>query len=177
MGGLCRAGGGRSDWRQPADGTAVLRLAVGAGDDRGDGEPAGVHVYLAPHLFLARDTDRAAGRSWHPRHGGSGGTVASDAGAGDRDASVHAAQPTRARDAGLFTEPSPCARGRDRRGKGGARDLDHRGGAGLCGLIIGLSEAAAVQFVGAEWRAAVAFVILMAVLLVRPMGLFGVAER
>jgi branched-chain amino acid transport system permease protein len=50
-------------------------------------------------------------------------------------------------------------------------------GAVLGGLIIGLSEAAAVQFVGAEWRAAVAFVILMAVLLLRPMGLFGVAER
>ena len=50
-------------------------------------------------------------------------------------------------------------------------------GAVLGGLIIGLSEAAAVQFVGSEWRAAVAFVILMAVLLIRPMGLFGVAER
>ncbi len=50
-------------------------------------------------------------------------------------------------------------------------------GAVLGGLIIGLTEAAAVQFVGGEWRAAVAFVILMAVLLVRPMGLFGVAER
>lgn len=50
-------------------------------------------------------------------------------------------------------------------------------GAVLGGLIIGLSEAAAVQFVGAEWRAAVAFVILMGVLLVRPMGLYGVAER
>lgn len=50
-------------------------------------------------------------------------------------------------------------------------------GAVLGGLIIGLSEAAAVQFIGAEWRAAVAFVILMAVLLVRPMGLFGRAER
>ncbi len=50
-------------------------------------------------------------------------------------------------------------------------------GAVLGGLIIGLSEAAAVQFVGAEWRSAVAFVILMGVLLVRPMGLFGVAER
>ncbi|MEO8243471.1 MAG: branched-chain amino acid ABC transporter permease [bacterium] len=50
-------------------------------------------------------------------------------------------------------------------------------GAVLGGLIIGLSEAAAVQFIGGEWRAAVSFVILMAVLLVRPMGLFGVAER
>lgn len=50
-------------------------------------------------------------------------------------------------------------------------------GAVLGGLIIGLSESAAVQFVGAEWRAAVSFVILMAVLLIRPMGLYGVAER
>lgn len=50
-------------------------------------------------------------------------------------------------------------------------------GAVLGGLIIGLSEAATVQFVGAEWRQAVAFIILMAVLLLRPMGLFGVAER
>jgi len=50
-------------------------------------------------------------------------------------------------------------------------------GAVLAGLIIGLSEAAAVQFVGAEWRAAMAFVILMAVLLIRPTGLFGVTER
>lgn len=50
-------------------------------------------------------------------------------------------------------------------------------GAVLGGLIIGFSGSAAVQFVGAEWRSAVAFVILMLVLLVRPMGLFGVAER
>ena len=50
-------------------------------------------------------------------------------------------------------------------------------GAVLGGLIIGLAEAAAVQFIGAEWRAAVSFVILMAVLFVRPIGLFGVKER
>lgn len=50
-------------------------------------------------------------------------------------------------------------------------------GAVLAGIIIGLSEAAAVQFIGAEWRAAVAFVILMGVLLIRPTGLFGVTER
>lgn len=50
-------------------------------------------------------------------------------------------------------------------------------GAVLGGLIIGISEAAAVQLVGAEWRAAIAFVILMAVLFVRPIGLFGVRER
>lgn len=50
-------------------------------------------------------------------------------------------------------------------------------GAVLAGLIIGLSEAGAVQLVGAEWRAAVSFVILMAVLVIRPHGLFGVQER
>jgi branched-chain amino acid transport system permease protein len=46
-------------------------------------------------------------------------------------------------------------------------------GAMIAGLIVGLSEAAAVQVVGAEWRAAVSFVILVAVLLLRPRGLFG----
>lgn len=50
-------------------------------------------------------------------------------------------------------------------------------GAVLAGLIIGLSEAGAVQLLGAEWRAAVSFVILMAVLMARPTGLFGVQER
>ena len=40
---------------------------------------------------------------------------------------------------------------------------------------VGLSEAAAVAFLGAQWRGAVAFVILIAVLLVRPGGLFGSA--
>jgi branched-chain amino acid transport system permease protein len=49
-------------------------------------------------------------------------------------------------------------------------------GAMLAGLIVGLSEAAAVQLVGAEWRAAVAFVILIAVLILRPQGLFGRAD-
>ncbi len=46
-------------------------------------------------------------------------------------------------------------------------------GAMLAGLIVGLSEAFTVQLVGAEWRAAVAFVILVLVLLLRPQGLFG----
>jgi branched-chain amino acid transport system permease protein len=50
-------------------------------------------------------------------------------------------------------------------------------GAVLGGLIIGLAEAGAVQLVGAEWRAAIAFIILMSVLFVRPIGLFGVQER
>jgi len=47
-------------------------------------------------------------------------------------------------------------------------------GAVLGGLIIGLAEAGAVQLIGAEWRAAISFIILMAVLFVRPIGLFGV---
>jgi branched-chain amino acid transport system permease protein len=40
-------------------------------------------------------------------------------------------------------------------------------------LIVGLSEAATVQMIGAEWRAAVAFLLLIGVLLVKPTGLFG----
>jgi branched-chain amino acid transport system permease protein len=46
-------------------------------------------------------------------------------------------------------------------------------GAFLGALIIGLGEAATVQLFGAQWRAAVAFIVLIAVLLVRPSGLFG----
>jgi branched-chain amino acid transport system permease protein len=46
-------------------------------------------------------------------------------------------------------------------------------GALLGGLIVGLSEAATVQLIGAQWRAAVAFVVLIAVLLIRPGGLYG----
>jgi branched-chain amino acid transport system permease protein len=49
-------------------------------------------------------------------------------------------------------------------------------GAMLAGLIIGLSEAIAVEVIGAEWRAAISFVILVVVLLIRPQGLFGRAE-
>jgi branched-chain amino acid transport system permease protein len=43
----------------------------------------------------------------------------------------------------------------------------------LGGLIIGLSEAFAVQIIGAEWRAAVSFIIRVLVLLLRPQGIFG----
>jgi branched-chain amino acid transport system permease protein len=39
--------------------------------------------------------------------------------------------------------------------------------------IIGIGEAVAVQLAGAEWRAAVAFVVLIAVLLIRPSGIAG----
>jgi branched-chain amino acid transport system permease protein len=46
-------------------------------------------------------------------------------------------------------------------------------GAMIAGLIVGLSEAFAVQVIGAEWRGAVAFVILVLVLLLKPQGLFA----
>ncbi|SEP93997.1 amino acid/amide ABC transporter membrane protein 1, HAAT family [Faunimonas pinastri] len=46
-------------------------------------------------------------------------------------------------------------------------------GAILGGVVIGVAEAATVQFVGAEWRAAVSFVLLIVMLMVRPRGLFG----
>ena len=49
-------------------------------------------------------------------------------------------------------------------------------GAVIGGLIVGLGESAAVQIVGAEFRAAIAFLLLVAVLLVRPTGLFGVRD-
>lgn len=49
-------------------------------------------------------------------------------------------------------------------------------GAMVAGLIVGVAEAMTVRLVGAEWRAAVAFVILVAILLLRPRGLFGRPE-
>ena len=49
-------------------------------------------------------------------------------------------------------------------------------GAVLGGLVVGLSEASAVAFLGAQWRGAVAFAILIAVLLLRPRGIFGAAR-
>ncbi len=46
-------------------------------------------------------------------------------------------------------------------------------GAVIGGLVVGLAESVAVAVVGAEWRAAAAFVVLIAILLVRPSGLFA----
>jgi branched-chain amino acid transport system permease protein len=46
-------------------------------------------------------------------------------------------------------------------------------GAVLGGLIVGLAESAAVALIGAEYRAAAAFGVLIAILLVRPTGLFA----
>ncbi len=49
-------------------------------------------------------------------------------------------------------------------------------GAMVGGLVIGIAEAASVPLVGAQYRAAVAFVVMLAMLLVRPRGLFGTRE-
>ncbi len=50
-------------------------------------------------------------------------------------------------------------------------------GAMAGGMIIGIAEAAAVPIAGAQYRAAVAFVVLLVVLLIKPTGLFGARER
>jgi len=49
-------------------------------------------------------------------------------------------------------------------------------GAVIGGLIVGVGQSAAVHFAGAEYRAAIAFLILIAVLLIRPTGLFGTRD-
>jgi len=46
-------------------------------------------------------------------------------------------------------------------------------GALIGGLIVGLAEATTVELVGSQWRAAVAFLVLISVLLIRPTGLLG----
>lgn len=46
-------------------------------------------------------------------------------------------------------------------------------GAVAGGLILGVAESAGVHFVGAEYRQAIAFLVLIAVLFARPAGLFG----
>jgi len=46
-------------------------------------------------------------------------------------------------------------------------------GAVLGGFIVGLAESASVSIVGAEYRAAAAFAVLILILLLRPTGLFG----
>ena len=49
-------------------------------------------------------------------------------------------------------------------------------GALIGGLIVGVAEAASAATIGAQWRAAAAFVLLIAMLLARPKGLFGARE-
>jgi branched-chain amino acid transport system permease protein len=46
-------------------------------------------------------------------------------------------------------------------------------GAVIGGLVVGLAESFATPLVGAEYRAAVAFVVIILLLLLRPTGLFG----
>lgn len=50
-------------------------------------------------------------------------------------------------------------------------------GAVLGGFIVGLAESLAVVVVGAEYRSAAAFVVLILILLLRPSGLFGEKSR
>jgi branched-chain amino acid transport system permease protein len=46
-------------------------------------------------------------------------------------------------------------------------------GAVLGGLIVGLAESASVTLVGAEYRSAAAFIVLIVILMLKPNGLFG----
>ena len=46
-------------------------------------------------------------------------------------------------------------------------------GAVAGGLLVGVAEAAAVPLVGAQYRAAVGFLVLLTALVIRPRGLFG----
>jgi branched-chain amino acid transport system permease protein len=47
-------------------------------------------------------------------------------------------------------------------------------GAMIGGLLLGLTEVFAVQYIGSSWRDVIAFGLLFAILLVRPQGMFGV---
>ena len=51
--------------------------------------------------------------------------------------------------------------------------MGSRGGTLVAGLILGVAESLVLSSVGTAWAAAVAFGILLAVLGVRPAGLFG----
>jgi branched-chain amino acid transport system permease protein len=46
-------------------------------------------------------------------------------------------------------------------------------GALVGGLVLGLAEVLAVQYIGSSWRDLIAFGLLFLILLVRPQGLFG----
>ncbi len=49
-------------------------------------------------------------------------------------------------------------------------------GAMVGGIVLGLAEVFAVQYVGSSWRDVVAFGMLFAILLLRPQGLFGARQ-
>jgi len=51
--------------------------------------------------------------------------------------------------------------------------IGHAGGAVIAGLVLGVAQEVATPFVGFTYKIALSFVVLLAVLLVRPKGLFG----
>ena len=54
--------------------------------------------------------------------------------------------------------------------------IGHPLGAVVAGVILGIVQEVATPFVGFTYKIALSFVVLLAVLLVRPKGLFGTAE-
>jgi branched-chain amino acid transport system permease protein len=46
-------------------------------------------------------------------------------------------------------------------------------GAALAGLIVGLAESIGIWKISSQWQVGIAFVVLVAVLLLKPTGLFG----
>lgn len=49
-------------------------------------------------------------------------------------------------------------------------------GAALAGLMLGVAESVALQFVDTQWAEAVSFLVLFAFIIFRPSGIFGVAQ-
>jgi branched-chain amino acid transport system permease protein len=54
--------------------------------------------------------------------------------------------------------------------------LGHLGGAILGGVLLGTAESLSVLFLSSEWKDVTSFVLLIAVLWMRPAGLFGTRE-
>ena len=49
-------------------------------------------------------------------------------------------------------------------------------GAALAGLMLGVAESVALQFVDTQWAEGVSFLVLFAFIIFRPSGIFGVAQ-
>jgi branched-chain amino acid transport system permease protein len=55
--------------------------------------------------------------------------------------------------------------------------LDATGGAVVGGLVVGLSEALAAQYISFDFAKSAVYIVMLVVLVVRPSGLFGTQER